>query len=124
MYENAKIYKEKTKAFHDRHIRRRTFQVNEKVWVYNSRLKLFPRKLCSRCDSPYMVMELFENGSVLIFNIKSSKQFKVNGHCLKPYLTSEQFTPADMVNLHLLEAHEDVTTVLITCNLNMIIHNY
>ena len=30
-YENAKIYNEKTKAFHDRHIRRRTFKVNEKV---------------------------------------------------------------------------------------------
>ena len=41
-YENAEIYKEKTKAFHDRNIRRQTFHVNEKVWLYNSRLKLFP----------------------------------------------------------------------------------
>ena len=47
-YENIEIYKEKTKVFHDRNIRRRTFHVNEKVWLYNSRLKLFPGKLRSR----------------------------------------------------------------------------
>ena len=56
-----------------------------------------------------MVMELFENGCVLIFYFKSGKQFKVNGHYLKPYLTSEPPTPADTVNLHLPKAHEDVT---------------
>ena len=44
-YKNAEIYKEKTKAFHDRNIRRRSFNVNEKVWLYNSRFKLFPGKL-------------------------------------------------------------------------------
>ena len=48
-YEKAVIYKEKTKAFHDRHIRRRSFQVNDKVWLYNSRLKLFPGKLLITC---------------------------------------------------------------------------
>ena len=36
-----------------------------------------------------MVLELFEDGLVLIFNIKSDKQFKVNGHGLKPYLALE-----------------------------------
>ena len=30
-YENAVIYKEKMKAFHDLHIRRQSFQVNDKV---------------------------------------------------------------------------------------------
>ena len=113
-YENAEIYKEKTKAFHDRHIRRRTFQVNEKVWLHNSRLKLFPGKLRSQWDGPYVVVESFDikvNGSVLISDIKFGKQFKVNSHRLKPYLTAEPPTPADKVNLHLLEVHEDVTTV-------------
>ena len=40
-YENAEIYNEKTKAFHYRNIKRRTFNINEKVWLYYSRLKLF-----------------------------------------------------------------------------------
>ena len=110
-YENTKIYKEKPKAFHDRHIRRRTFQVNGKVWLYNSHLKLFTSKLCSRWDSPYVVVESFDNGSVLISDPKSNKQFKVNGHHLKPYLTAEPPTPADKVNLHLLGVNEDVITV-------------
>ena len=58
-----------------------------------------------------MVVELFDNGSVLISNPKSSKKFKVNGHRLKPYLTVEPPTPTDKVNLHLPEVHEDVTMV-------------
>ena len=56
-------------------------------------------------------MESFDNGSVLISDPKSEKQFKVNGHCLKPYLIAEPPTPVDKINLHLPEVHEDVTTV-------------
>ena len=102
-YENASIYKEKTKAFHDRHIRRRSFQVNDKVWLYNSCLKLFPGKLRSRGDGPYVVLKLFDDGAVLISDPKTGRQFKVNGHRLKPYLTSEPPAPANKVNLHLPE---------------------
>ena len=58
-----------------------------------------------------MVVESFDNGSVLIFDPKSGKLFKVNGHHLKPYLTAELPAPADKVNLHLPEVHEDVITV-------------
>ena len=58
-----------------------------------------------------MVVESFDNGSVLIYDPKSGKQFKVNGHRLKPYLTTEPPTPADKVNLHLPEVHDDVITV-------------
>ena len=110
-YENVEIYKEKANAFYEKYIRRRTFQVNEKFWLYNSRLKLFPGKLGSRWDGPYMVAELFDNGSVLISYTKSGKQLKVNGHYLKLYLTAELPTLADTVNLHLPEVHEDVTTI-------------
>ena len=60
----------------------------EKVWLYNSRLKLFPGKLRSRWDGPYVVVESFDNRSVLIFDPKSSKKFKANGHRLNPYLTA------------------------------------
>ena len=102
-YENAAIYKKKIKAFHDRHIRRRSFQIGDKVWLYNSRLKLFPGKLCSRWDGPYVVQELFDGGAVLISDLKTGRQFKVNGHRLKLYLTSEPPAPADKVNLHLPE---------------------
>ena len=44
-----------------------------------------------------MVIELFEGGPVVIFDIKSGKQVKVNGHHLMPYVTSEPPTSVDMV---------------------------
>ena len=52
-----------------------------------------------------MVLESFDNGSMLISDPKSGKQFNVNGHRLKPYLTVEPPTPADKVNVHLLEVN-------------------
>ena len=56
-----------------------------------------------------MVLELFEDGLALISNIKSEKQFKIKAHHLKPYLTLEHPTLAYKVNMHILEAFEDVT---------------
>jgi len=41
-YENARIYKEKTKSFYDRMITRKKFHIRDKVLIYHSRLKLFP----------------------------------------------------------------------------------
>ncbi|CAN6679349.1 unnamed protein product [Malus baccata var. baccata] len=58
-YDNARLYKEKTKAFHDKMIRTKSFTVGQKVLLFNSRLRLF-----------------------------LGQEFKVNGHCLKPYYES------------------------------------
>ena len=37
-YENARIYKERAKKWHDKHILKREFQAGQKVLLYNSRL--------------------------------------------------------------------------------------
>ena len=47
-YDNVRIYKEKTKKWHDRRFMRKEFKLGELVLLYNSRLRLFPRKLKSR----------------------------------------------------------------------------
>ena len=47
-YENAKLYKERTKRWHDKHLIKRDFIVGDKVLLFNTRLKLFPGKLKSR----------------------------------------------------------------------------
>ena len=44
-YDNAIIYKEKTKIWHDLRIVIREFRVREVVLLYNSRLRQFPGKL-------------------------------------------------------------------------------
>ncbi|XP_059650648.1 uncharacterized protein LOC132296464 [Cornus florida] len=47
-YESVRIYKARTKAFHDKRIVRKYFELGNKVWLFNSKLKLFPGKLRSR----------------------------------------------------------------------------
>ena len=85
-YENAKIYKERTKAFHDKSILRKTFSRGQKVLLYNSRLHLFPIKLKSRWEGPYIVKIVFPHSAVEIENPKNGDIFKINGQRLKPFL--------------------------------------
>ncbi|XP_062075515.1 uncharacterized protein LOC133779585 [Humulus lupulus] len=84
-YENARIYKDKLKAYHDKRILRKDFQPGDKVLLFNSRLKLFPNKLKSRWSGPYTVVASFPYGAVQIHNEKTG-HFKVNGQRLKHYL--------------------------------------
>ncbi|GKE94569.1 reverse transcriptase domain-containing protein, partial [Tanacetum coccineum] len=48
-YENTRIYKEWTKKWHDSRLRGdKDFKVGDQVLLYNSRLKMYPRKLKSK----------------------------------------------------------------------------
>ncbi|XP_042483512.1 uncharacterized protein LOC122063890 [Macadamia integrifolia] len=67
-YDNARIYKEKTKAFHDRQILRKSFTPGE-VLLYNSRLDIFPGKLRSCWDGPYVVHTVFSHGAIEVLNL-------------------------------------------------------
>ncbi|KAM1945054.1 hypothetical protein ACFX13_000084 [Malus domestica] len=84
-YENAHIYKEKTKVAYDKMIRSKTFSVGQKVLLFNSRFRLFPGKLCSKWIGSFVVTNVFPYGAVQIQSLKTGHEFKVNGHCLKPY---------------------------------------
>ena len=84
-YENAKIYKEKTKQWHDKHIIRRDFEPGQKVLLYNSRLRLFPGKLKSRWSGPFIVTKVFPHGAVEVSH-ETKGTFKVNGQRLKHYI--------------------------------------
>ncbi|KAL7588170.1 hypothetical protein Lser_V15G39245 [Lactuca serriola] len=72
-FESSHIYKDKTKAFHDKYLSRKTFEIGQKVLLYDSRLKWF---------------------SVEIKSNKTGKVFKVNGHRLKVFY--EGFQEKDM----------------------------
>ena len=43
-YENAKLFREKVKRWHDRRIQKREINVGDYVLLYNSRLRFFCRK--------------------------------------------------------------------------------
>ena len=63
-YENAKIYKEKTKIWHDKHLLRREFKEGDKVLIFNSKLKLFPGKLRSRWSGSITVTLITLYGAI------------------------------------------------------------
>ncbi|CAM8963578.1 unnamed protein product [Rhodiola kirilowii] len=67
-YESARIYKEKTKKWHDKRIFRREFKEGDKVLLFNSRLKLFPGKLKIRWSGPFVVHKPYEDGHVKLYN--------------------------------------------------------
>ena len=87
-YENARIYKEKTKAWHDKHIIRKEFEACQRVLLFNSRLKLFSGKLKSRWSGPYTVTQVFPHGGAEIMHPEKGT-FKVNIQRLKPYFRGE-----------------------------------
>ncbi|XP_073121842.1 uncharacterized protein [Henckelia pumila] len=74
-YASSKIYKDKTKAFHDKMISRRNFEVG---------------KLRSRWNGPFLVTNVFPHDGVGIQSLDTSKTFKVNGHRLKYYYKGVQ----------------------------------
>ena len=83
-YENARIYKERTKAWHNKHITRKEFEAGQQVLLFNSCLKLFPRKLKSRWSGPFTVTKVFSHGGAEIRHPEKGT-FKVNTQRLKPY---------------------------------------
>jgi hypothetical protein len=99
-YESSRIYKEKTKAFHDTMITRKTFVVGQKVLLFNSRLKLFPGKLRSRWFGPFVVTNIFPHGAVEISNLRTGETFKVNGHRLKPFYEAFVERNVEVVSLY------------------------
>ena len=76
-YENARIYKEKTKAWHDKHIIRKEFEAGQRVLLFKSRLKLFLGKIKSQWSGPFTVTQVFPHGGVEIMHHEKGT-FKVN----------------------------------------------
>ena len=88
-YEISKIYKEKTKAYHDKNIISRNFKPNDQVLLYNSRLTLFPGKLRSRLSGPFTVMNVNPYGAITLTNNKGD-EVTVNGQRVKHYWAKPQ----------------------------------
>jgi len=79
VYENAKLYKEKTKRWHEKHIVSHTFEPGQLVLLFNSRLKLFLEKLRSKWGGSFEVVRMTQHGVVEPRNKDKSSTFLVNG---------------------------------------------
>ena len=81
VYDNARIYKDKTKKWHEERILRREFKIGELVILYNSRFILFLGNIKSRWSNPYTVIEVTPFGAVTLKS-NAGNEFKVNGQRL------------------------------------------
>ncbi|GJW06998.1 reverse transcriptase domain-containing protein [Tanacetum coccineum] len=84
-YENTRIYKERTKKWHDSKLHGdKDFKEGDKVLLYNSRLKMYPGKLKSKWSGLNVVKTVYPHGAIEITD-SDRVSFKVNGQRLKKY---------------------------------------
>ena len=86
-YENARLFKEKVKRWHDKRIQKREFNVGDYVLLYNSRLRFFAGKLLSKWEGPYVVEEVYRSGAIKINNTEGNCPRVVNGQRIKHYIS-------------------------------------
>ncbi|XP_013624645.1 PREDICTED: uncharacterized protein K02A2.6-like [Brassica oleracea var. oleracea] len=97
-YESTNIYNEKTKTYHDKRIISRSFEPNDQVLLFNSRLKLFPGKLKSKWSGPFTIKEVRPYGAVVLLDTNGG-EFVVNGQRLKPYLAETTIAEGEEIPL-------------------------
>ncbi|XP_049342913.1 uncharacterized protein LOC125807236 [Solanum verrucosum] len=99
-YQNAKVYKEKTKRWHDKHIVSRTFEPGQLVLLFNSRLKLFSRYLRSKWSGLFEVVRITQHGAVELSNKDKSYTFLLNGQRVKHYFRSDVDRELEVLTLN------------------------
>jgi hypothetical protein len=84
-YHSAKMYKDRTKRWHDKRIKPKDFKTGDKVLMFNSRVKLFGEgKLRSKWKGPYTIINMSSHGAITLQD-NDGKIFKANGQCLKVF---------------------------------------
>jgi hypothetical protein len=89
------VIQQQRARWHDKHIKKKSFQKGDWVLLYDSRFQDFPGKLQTRWLGPYEIKEVHDNGTVTLVTIdESGSPFLVNGHQLRLYhqpLSKESF---------------------------------
>nr|GEV67973.1 reverse transcriptase domain-containing protein [Tanacetum cinerariifolium] len=87
-YENSLIYKKKTKKIYDSKIKNRIFNVGDRFFLFNSRLKIFSSKLKTHWSGPFAITKVFPYGTVELSQ-PDGPNFKVNVHRVKHYFKGD-----------------------------------
>ena len=83
---HEQVQKQREKAWHDRHIKLRTFKVNDLVVLYDSKFDKFPGKFTMHWLGPYVIKNITDGGAVQLVKLNGEPfPGKVNGSHLKPY---------------------------------------
>ena len=66
-YHSSKLYKERTKRWHDKRIKIKHFKAGDKVLLFNSRIHLFGHgKLRSKWEGPFLVLNAADHGAITL----------------------------------------------------------
>jgi outer membrane phospholipase A len=85
IHQTIVIQQQRTK-WHDRVIKKKLFQKGDWALLYDSRIKEFQGKLCTRWLGPYEVDTIFPNGTVRLITFDGSNtHLHANGHRLRLY---------------------------------------
>nr|XP_043615892.1 uncharacterized protein LOC122587791 [Erigeron canadensis] len=87
-YDNSRLYKKRTKVWHDRKLRMKDFKVGDKVLLFLSKYKFKQPKLTSRWTGPFVIKHVYPTGYVELFR-SNGTSFIVNGQRLKVYHEEE-----------------------------------
>jgi hypothetical protein len=86
-YEDAKLFKEKVKRWHNKRIQKWEFKVDDQVLLYNSRFRFFAGKLLSKWEGPYIIEEVYRSGAIKLKNSQGTNLRVVNGQRIKHYIS-------------------------------------
>jgi hypothetical protein len=117
-YENARLFKEKVKQWHDKRILKREFHVGAKVLLYRSPLRFLAGKLLFKWEEPYVIVEVYRSGAIKIASLKDDTTQVVNGQRLKNYIAGDSYnedvdviqtvSPEEFIQDNMLEPAEFV----------------
>lgn len=95
-YDCASNYKARSKALHDRKIKKKDFEEDDKVLVFDGKLKLLAEK---RWTGPFEVMAASLLGFLELWNKDKSSSFKVDGHRCKLYFDAPFLRSVSAISL-------------------------
>jgi hypothetical protein len=84
--ERTNFIQQQRATWHDKHIKKNSFNKGDWALLYDSKFQDFSGKLQTRWLGPYEIDEVHDNGMVTLSTIDGSgSPFKVNGHRLRLY---------------------------------------
>ncbi len=86
---HQKVQKAREKAWHDRHIKHKIFQVGDLVLLYDSKFIKFPGKFKTHWLGPYQIQHITDGGAVQLSKLNGEfLPTLINGSRLKLYSDS------------------------------------
>ena len=86
---HQKVQKAREKAWHDRHVKNKIFQIGDLVLLYDSKFVKFPGKFKTHWLGPYQIQQVTEGGVVQLSKLNGELlPTFINGSRLKIYSAS------------------------------------